>query len=113
MQQVVLQHVDSRAGEVADKSQGSNLLRVPHEVDLLQTHRRHAGSRPDDQDGATSAGAVRHELPQEAVRWVLVQAVHAHGGSDQRDVVHDGADQADEQHNDLLTTNRLIEPSGD
>ena len=71
-------------------------------VSAVGPERRDACGRADDQDRSAGAGAVSDELPQETVRWILGQAVHAHRRRHQRHVVDDGADQPERNDDDVF-----------
>src|SRR5574343_676930 len=102
--------VGSGTAKVADQSQSADLLDVPEELNPLQAHRGDAGCRTDDQDGAAGAGAIGEEFPQEVISREVGQAVHAHRGGDQRYVVDDGTDQADDQHDNVLAADAVVQP---
>jgi hypothetical protein len=107
---VILEQVSAGTGEIADERQAADFFHVPEEVNLLQAHGGHARRRADDQDRAAGPGTVGQELPKEVVGRVLRQAIHAHGGRHQGHVIHNGTDQADDQHDHILPPYRLIQP---
>src|SRR5258708_16274364 len=112
MKQPDLHHVDSSTSKVPKQGKSADLFHVPDKMNFLQSHSRYPGCRSYDQYRSTCAGAVSDKFPQETIRRVLREPVHTLGCRNERDVIDDGAYQA--QHNDdhILTTQRLIPPSG-
>ena len=82
------ENVHACTGQVAEEGEQRNVFEVPAEVDFFQAHGNHAGSRADDEDAATHAGAigdkfpestVLHEVGHVAYRAGVGNGIHAHG----------------------------------
>lgn len=110
MEHPVLQQIGAGTGEIAEQGKPTDLLHVPEEVDLLEAHRRDAGSRADDEDRPARPRAVGEEFPEEVIGRIAVKTVHPHRRGNQGHVIDDGTDDADDQDDDILTPDCKIQP---
>ena len=111
------------AGEVAQDCQEADALEVPHKIDAFQAHDRHASRGADDERGTSCSCAIGQELPENAIFHEhgvpgihdlvrLNHVVHAHAGGDKGHVVHDGAQQANRQVNQIHVVQAHAKPIG-
>ncbi len=96
MYQIILKDIYQGTSQITYQSNPSDALHVPDEIDLLDTHGSNTSSRTNDEDATTRTSTVGQHLPEVVVHW---EAVHTHGTSHQRHIVHDAGEDTDDDVN--------------
>ena len=87
------------------------MLQIPSEGDFLQSHNHHAGSRADDEHGASHTSAVGKQQPEKPVDAHVTgrsDGIHAHASSHERHVVDNARDDTDGACDKIVVAARHI-----
>lgn len=88
------------------------LAQIPKEISLFHAHVRNPGRRANDENRAASTRTICNQLPKLCVERKLLNIIHAHGGSDQRNVVDHRRSQPDSAGDQLDTRNVIVQIEG-
>ena len=92
-------------GEIAHESNPCDLLHVPTEGDLLQTHNHYSGCATYDEHRAAHAGTVSQQLPEDTVNRHVAgsgNGIHAHAACHERNIVHDARQNTDDTGHEIV-----------